>query len=425
MVRSSSKLSLSVNLSKERMDTLTKLLVDDISTIMAGSVREWLHERGLLLAQLLMNAEVLEIAGERNQRDSERYCNRWASQRGSVYVLEQKVPVQKPRVRTTGGTSEVKLVSYSKLKDKDFLNEQTTAKLLSGTSTRRFKTTVENLLRGKGIGRQTISKRGIEEMTRRLEEFQTRSLEGLDILVVFIDGIWLGDTVYVAAVGIDATGKKHVLGYESGSTESTEVCRSLISNLIDRKVLSETGGFLLVIDGGKGLKKAVSEAFGMRVEVQRCAQHKQRNVEKNLPKKIWPEFRQKFASAFNKPTLKEAEEAFQKLRNELSLRHTKAAISLTEGLPQLLTLHRLGIRGALRKTLCTTNCIESIFSAARYYTRNVKRWRKEEQMDRWIATGLLEAEKNLRRVSGYTQLKKLKEALRNPRKTQRSSNISD
>ena len=424
MSASSSKLAISVNLSKERIDTLSKLLVDDISTIVTCGVRDWLNERGLVIAQLLMNAEIIEVVGERNERDPDRDCSRWGSQQGSIYVHEQKVPLQRPRVRTTGG-SEVELVTYSALKDKQFLNEQTTAKLLSGTSTRRFRKTVESVLRGRGIGRQTISTRGIEQMTLKLEEFQTRSLEGLDILVVYVDGIWLGETVYVAAVGIDATGKKHVLGYESGSTESSEVCRTLISNLIDRQIISETGGILFVIDGGKGLKKAITEVFGSRVEVQRCAEHKKRNVEKNLPKKMWPEFSQKFAAAFSKPTSREAEDAFQKLRNELSIRYTKAAGSLTEGLPQLLTLHRLGIRGTLRKTLCTTNCIESVFSAARYYTRNVKRWRKEEQMERWIATGLLEAEKNLRRVPGYTQLKKLKDALRKPQRAQLKTNSSN
>jgi putative transposase len=416
MATSSSKMALSVNLSKERLDSLTKLLVDDFSTIVGSGVRNWLQERGLLLAQLLMNAEVMEVVGERNARNADRDCFRWGSQAGSVIVSEQKIPVQKPRVRTKGA-SEVELATYEALNDKNFLNEQATAKLLSGVSTRRFKKTIEKMLRGKGIGRQAISDRGIAEMRLRLEEFQTRSLEGVDIVVVFIDGIWLGDTVYVAALGIDASGKKHVLGYESGSTESSEVCRVLLSNLIDRQILDESGGFLLVVDGGTGLKKAIGEVFGNRVEVQRCTEHKKRNVEKNLPQALWPEFRQKFSAAFNKPTHKEAEKAFLLLINELSLRYTKASISLTEGLQQLLTLHKLGVKGTLRRTLCTTNAIESIFSAARYYTRNVKRWRKEEQMDRWIATGLLEAEKNLRRVPGYTLLKELKDTIRNPKKS--------
>lgn len=131
-----------------------------------------------------------------------------------------------------------------------------------------------------------------------------------------------------------------------------------------------------------------------------------------LPKKHQEEFKHKFNAAFNQNTLKSAEHAFQELRGWLSTKSISAANSLTEGLFDLLTLHRLGIQGTLRKSLCTTNSIESIFSSARYYTRNVKRWRKEDQMERWLASGLLQAEQKLRKVPGYTQLKKLREALR-------------
>jgi transposase-like protein len=301
---------------------------------------------------------------------------------------------------------------YEELNKKDFLNSQAAAKLLSGLSTRRFQKTVDQLFDSRGISRQTISDRGVQEMTLRLEEFQTRSLDGVDILVLFIDGIHLGDEVYIAAVGIDTTGKKHVLGFEAGSTENHGVCRALLSNMISRGILSAEGGFLCVIDGGTGVRKAVNDLYGKRVYIQRCTVHKKRNVNDKLPKKFHEEFIHKFNSAFNKPTLKEAEQEFQKLRGWLSTKNERAANSLTEGLREILTLHRLGVKGMLRRTLSTTNCIESVFSAARYYTRNVKRWRKAEQMDRWIASGLLEAEQRLRRVPGYTQLGKLKQAIR-------------
>lgn len=414
MGRSSSKTRSSVNLSRERKDLLSNLLVDDIAQILTEGVRSWLEQRSTLLAELLINKEVLTIVGDYYNRDPDRTLERHGSQPGSVYLLEQKVPIAKPRVRTKGGSSEIPLQLYNALRDKDFLNEQAAAKLLSGVSSRRFGETLEKLLEGHGISRQAISQRGIEEMTLRLEEFQTRSLEGVDILVVFIDGITIGDEIYIAAVGIDKSGKKHVLGFEAGSTENHGICKELLSNLINRDILSPEGGFLCVIDGGKALRKAIKELYGNRVKVQRCTVHKKRNVEDKLPKKYHKEFRHKFHSAYNKPTLKEANREFQKLRYWLSLKSERAMNSLTEGLQEILTLHSLEIKGTLRKTLCTTNCIESLFSSARYYMRNVKRWRKTEQMDRWLASGLLEAEKNLRKVPGYTQLKTLAKALRNP-----------
>lgn len=413
MGRSSSKSKSSVNLSKERKDLLSQLMVDDINQIVESGVQEWLRERITLIADLLLNKEVLTLVGGRYQRDADRNLHRWGTEKGSVYLLEQKVPIDKPRVRTKGqGSSEVELRLYKELNDKEFLNEQAAAKLLSGVSSRRFEKTLERLLEGRGISRQTISSRGMEEMTLRLEEFQKRSLEGIDILVVFMDGITLGEEIYIAAVGIDTTGKKHVLGFEAGSTENQGICRTLLSNLINRGIVSAEGGFLCVIDGGTGIRKALRDLYGNRVKVQRCTVHKKRNVNDKLPKKFHNEFIHKFNFAYNKPTLKEAEKEFQKLRGWLSTKSQRATNSLTEGLQEILTLHRLGVKGTLRRSLSTTNCIESVFSAARYYMRNVKRWRKTEQMDRWLASGLLEAEQKLRRVPGYTKLGELKGILR-------------
>jgi len=373
-----------------------------------------MNERLFLLADLLMNSEVLRIVGERHERKPERECSRHGAQLGSVYLLEQKVPIRKPRIRTSGASgSEVELETYKLLNDKEFLCEQAATKLLSGTSTRRFKSTLEKLLRAKGVGRQTVSEKAIAHMSARLEEFHTRSLENVDIIAVFIDGIHIGDNVYVTAVGIDTHGYRHVLEFEQGSTESSSICKSLLRNLLERQILNEEGTYLFVVDGGKGVKKAIKEVFGKRAYVQRCIVHKKRNVRDKLPKKEQQEFEQKFNAAYGQKTQKAAEKAFLSLINELKLQHRQsAANSMTEGLTELLTLHKLGIEGNLRRSLYSTNCIESVFSSARYFSRNVKRWRKEEQMERWLATGLLEAEKKLRRIPGYTNLKKLSQSLK-------------
>ena len=376
-----------------------------------ASVHEYLKELLVFTAELMMNAEVLAIVGERYSRNEGRACKRWGSQAGSGLLLGQRVPLEKPRVRTNGG-SEVKLRTYDELNEPDMLNEAAAVRLVRGVSTRSYSKTVEKLVRGRGIGRQTISERAAEEMAKQLTEFQTRSFEGITFVAVFMDGIWLGERICIAAVGLDQNGKKHVLGFEQGSTENAGTCRKLLSNLIDRGILDADGGYLFVVDGGKGLLKAINEVFGKRVEIQRCTEHKKRNVEDQLPKSLHKWFRRKFAAAFSKKTHKEAENAFVRLRRELEKAgYSRASRSLLEGSTQMLTLHKLGIAGALRRSLCTTNAIESVFSAGRYYLRNVKRWRTEEQMDRWLATGLLEAEKNLRSVPGYTQIKKLKRAL--------------
>lgn len=413
MSRSSRKRACAVNLSKERLDLLSKLIVGDVSKIVEDGVRDYVHNNAFFLAQVLVNKEVISLVGDRNERNPERDCVRWGKQEGSVLIAEQRVPFKKPRVRTANKASEIELVTYNALNDPEFLNEQAATKLLAGVSTRKFRTILEEHLDARGIGRQTVSKRAMEEMELRLEEFQTRSLEGVDILVVFIDGIWLADTIYVAAVGVDTTGKKHVLGFEPGNTESHLLCRGLLSRLIERGILSAEGGFLCVIDGGTGLRKALRDLYGKNIHVQRCSVHKKRNVSDKLPKKFQEEFGHLFNAALNQPSLKAAEKAFQKLRSWLYVKNVAASNSLTEGLTELLTLHRLGIKGTLRRSLSTTNSIESVFSTARFLTRNVKRWRKQEQMERWLASGLLEAESRLRKIPGYTQLKQLKQALRN------------
>ena len=412
MKGSSTKLAQSVNVSKKRLELLSKLLVEDLPSVLQVGVREWLVARSTLLAEVLLAAEVDGIAGQRNERNSERECVRWGTQDGSILVMEQRLPVDKPRVRTKGGGSEIGLETYKALNDKSFLNEQAAAKLLSGVSTRRFEGTLERALDARGVSRETISKRGAAEMAKRLEHFQTRQLEGVELLAVFMDGIHLGDDVYVAAMGIDITGEKYILGFEPGSTEGSTTCQRLIRSLIERGFLTEEHNYLFVVDGGKALKKAIKSIFGKRAYIQRCIVHKKRNVTSKLPKKMHDWFLGKFNAAYGKQSAKEAEAAFDQLRLDLLLaRRQGAAGSLGEGLQDLLTLHRMGIQGMLRRSLYSTNCIESVFSAARYYTRNVKRWYGEQQSNAWLAAGLLEAEGNLRRVPGYTQINKLKQVL--------------
>lgn len=414
MSRSSTKRESTVKLSKARLDKLTELLDIDLGKVLESGLRETMHDYLKLFAQLLLNQETIELVGQRSERNPNRTAQRWGSQPGVAALLEQKVTIDKPRVRTAGKNgSEIQLKTYEALTDSSFLNEQAGVKLLCGLSTRNVPKALESILDGRGISRQSISNRGIEEMTKQLNFFKSRSFGKTDFVAIFIDGVGLADRLFVTAVGVDKTGAKHVLGFEQGSTENSGICRSLLSNLIERGVLNAEGGHLFAIDGGKGLHKAIKDVFGQTVEIQRCTQHKKRNVLDKLPKQMHKTFTQKFAAAYSKKTYKGALAAFEKLRRELEMAGcNSAAVSLVEGNLELLTLHRLKIDGVLRKSLCTTNIIESLFSNARYQTRNVKRWRKEEQMERWLAASLLKAEKALRRVPGYTQMPKLIAELR-------------
>lgn len=410
MKRSSSEDKGTVKLGTSRKEAVTEILGLELSEIIRSGVHQSMLDFCRLFVDLLINTEVQERAGRRYEHNSKRECSRWGSQNGSVYMLGQKAEIEKPRLRNTNKGVELELETHKALNDKRLLNEQTASKMLAGVSTRKYATTVEKLTRSAGISRQSVSRKGIAFMSAQLDEFRKRSLVGLNILVIFIDGIGLADRQHIAAIGVDTDGKKHLLGIKQGATENSGVCIALIADLINRGLKPE-GGYLFVIDGSKALAKSITSTFGKQALIQRCLLHKIRNLKDYLSKTQFETIRQKMHAAFNKPSHREAEKAFDLLRRELLLISPSAANSLTDGLQQLLTLHRIGIKGILRRSLSTTNCIESIFSSARYYSRNIKRWRNEEQMDRWLATGLLEAEKHLKRILGYTQLPKLAKAI--------------
>jgi len=408
--RSSCAKGATVKVSKQRLEHVSELLDIDIREFIRIGVDEYLAQTLRLFAEMLMSTEVTEKAGKRYERGADKTCVRWGSQDSSAFVLGQRVPIDKPRIRTPDGKAELPLDTAELLADPKVLDENAAKRLMIGVSTRRYVDTVDGLIQERGIGRQSISRKGAEYMARKLEEFQARPLNNIDLVCVLIDGIHIDGTVHIVALGIDVQGKKHVLGMTPGETEDHIVCCDLLGNLVERGV-TEIGGLLFIIDGGKGLRKAIRKFYGKRVAVQRCLIHKIRNLESHTPKSIHQELRHKVQAAFSLETLVDAETAFDELRRELSMIRPSAENSLLEGLGELLTLHRLGITGALRKSLCTTNSIESIFSTARYYSRNVKRWRGEKQAQRWLAAGLLEAETKLNPVNGYTRLKELKKNL--------------
>ncbi|MCU0956034.1 MAG: transposase [Hydrogenophaga sp.] len=109
-----------------------------------------------------------------------------------------------------------------------------------------------------------------------------RPLGKLDLPVAMIDGIHLRDRVILLALGVDAQGNKHVLGLREGSTKATRVVSSLLADLAERGLAAERMQ-LWVIEGGKALRKAIVQTFGATALIQRCQEHKHRNVLEHLP----------------------------------------------------------------------------------------------------------------------------------------------
>ncbi|HZQ69267.1 MAG TPA: transposase [Terriglobales bacterium] len=173
-----------------------------------------------------------------------------------------------------------------------------------------------------------------------------------------------------------------------------------------------------MIDGAKALRAAIERVFGNRAEVQRCQFHKRENVKAHLPQNAQRDYHRRISNAYALTGYAEAKAELQKIFRQLERINPSAARSLEEGMEETLTVHRLGVGELLRRSLATTNPIESAFSTVEEVTRRVKRWRTGDQALRWTATGLLEAERKFRRVKGFRELAVLQNKL-NPSLSQK------
>ncbi len=367
---------------------------------------------GLAVVDELIQAEVTQRVGPRGKHDPERTANRHGEEPRQITLGGRRIEITKPRVRTTS-EEEVELQSYRVFARRDLLIEAALTRMLAGLSSRRYEAGLEPIgeLAATGTAKSTISQRFVEGTQRKLDELLSRDLSQLDLVAIFIDGIEMGDYCCVVALGVDAQGKKHPLGLREGSTENKTVCSELLSNLVERG-LNPDRARLFVIDGGKGIRAAILAHFGRLAIIQRCRSHKRRNVTDHLPEGERAFIGKKLERAWGHADARQAEAELRALARSLSSKHPGAAASLLEGLEETLTVTRLGLSSALLKTFKSTNPIESMISVGRTVTRNVKRWRNGNMALRWTAAGMLEAEKQFRRVRGYRELPLLTSALR-------------
>ena len=291
------------------------------------------------------------------------------------------------------------------------LDEVLLKRVLYGISCRNYETAAAAVPGAIGLSSSTVSRAFTQASAKQLQALQDRDLSALDLVAVFLDGKAFADMMMVVAVGITLTGEKHVLGFVETGTENAAVLTQFLQALGDRG-LNSAQGVLVIIDGGKGLRAAVRQAFGSSALVQRCQWHKRENVVKHLPKGEQGPWRTRLQRAYQRPTYAEARAALQRLQRDLETRNQSAAQSLAEGLEETLTLHRLGVFALLGTSFKTTNCLESINALVEERCAKVDRWTNSNQRQRWLATALLDIEPRLRKVKGYRHLPRLREALR-------------
>ena len=397
----------------KQIDQLPRPLVTGVVAKARETLTSWVECRELEVLGEVLRADAERIAGAKGTRRRKRTANHWGTRAAEVPFAGRHITVQRPRVRSTAGP-EVPLPSLEAFRQHDALDERTIEQLVLGVSTRGYAASLEPLpsrVRGRGASKSAASRRVVSGTRARMREDLERALDGLDLVALYLDGLTIAERTVIVALGLTTDGTKVPLGLWQGSTEHTTVCTELLQHLLDRGLLIQ-GKLLCVIDGGKGLRRALLNVLGDAVLVQRCQVHKRRNLHDHLPASRSSYVRRALREAYQRKTFTVAKARLQALAAWLERQGEHgAAASRREGLDETLTVLKLTLPATLRRSLATTNPVENLIGTIRRVSRNVKRWRGD-RVPRWTALGLRTAEQKFRRIKGYRDLPVLVRELR-------------
>ena len=365
-------------------------------------VENVIHEIGHQMLEQILVLSAEQVAGARTPGRASGDIRYHGTQAGCVQLTDRKLKVRRPRLRHKS-EGEVKIPAYEMLRQDRGLGQHMLGALMRGVSTREYHEVLPQMAETVGVSRSAISRKAVEASAEQLQQLQERRWDVAEILVIYIDGQRFGQHHILSAVGVDAEGKKHILGIEPGATENAASVKRLLTHLrehglpMDRK-------YLFVIDGAKALRAAIEEVFGNDQPVQRCRNHKVRNVIDELPKEQHGQALNLMRAAWKVKTAEEGEKRLEQLARFLERDHESAAHSLREGMKEMFTLQRMKIPEPLHKCLATTNIIESPQGGVERRTRNVTRWRDAEMVQRWVASAWVLTEKHFRRIDGHADL---------------------
>ncbi len=395
----------------ENIKTINELLSEDRATQLA-IIQHYLKVTQLFINQLLQD-EVSSLTGEKYSRDKPHngQYSRWGSNPGSVVIGKERVPIKVPRVYDNANGKNVSLESYDHLHRSEPDEKQLLKSILLGLSTSDYGGVVKYFMDGFGLSRSSVSNHFIEASREALKEFAERDLRGRNYLALMIDGKHLAGEQIVIALGISEDGEKIPLGFVQTTTENHLSVKQLLSDIIGRGFTFKDG-LLCVIDGSKGLHKAVVEVFGNEAVIQRCQWHKRENVLSYLNKNDAETYKKKLNEAYATEEYYAAKTKLIAISEELKRININAARSLQEGLEETLTIHRLGLKAELGSSFSTTNIIENLNSQLRKYIGRVKYWKTSDQRQRWVAAALMQVEQRMRRVYQNDKLRILQEALK-------------
>jgi len=403
MAKSSSKES------RKQAQVLRKSSEESLQTEPESFIRtdamDFILSAGINALRELVEDEIQELCGVKYRNVADRALTRWGTTDSPIVLGGKRVLIERGRVRDTHKKSEVRLKTIDACNAQDLLAERQLESMLIGVSSRKFVRSEEARLVGKknyADSKSSVSRNFVLKTRQKLDDWLHARID-TDYPVLMIDGTVFKKTTVIIVLGIDRAGNKRVLGAWDGSTENSRVCTDLLQNLMERGLRPE-GVSMAVLDGGKAIHKAITDVFGANILIQRCQVHKQRNVLEYVPKELRHRVQWEMADAYKAADYATAKKTLESLGRWLAKDHESAARSLGEGLEETLLLHKLGITGALRKTLASTNLIENLNSRIKAQTARVRRWRNSNMVMRWVYTGIAEAEKGFRRVKGYKDM---------------------
>ena len=398
-----------INVRNQRVQEMTEQL--DWGSEGKLSMIQMLIPLGLKAVEEELQAEVQKLVGGGRHDRTGGTNKRWGQNPGSVYIGDQKLKINVPRVRDLSAREEVPLKSYRRLQDPTHLDDLALSRVINGISQGKYERAAEQVPETFGIKKSSVSKKFIRASAKKLEAFQARELTCHDIVAIFIDGKFFAENEIVIALGVTITGEKVILGFVETSTENHKVCKDFLNGLKDRG-LNLNQEILFIVDGGKGIHKGIREVMGNIAVIARCQWHKRENVLGYLAKERRAEWRRRLQSAYEQTSYELAKKALGALKQELKFINLSAATSLDEGMEETLMLQRLGMFEKLGRSFKTTNCIENVNKSLELYTGRVSRWQNSDQRQRWVATALLEIEPRLNCVTGHDHMKELREAMK-------------
>jgi transposase-like protein len=376
-----------------------------LAALVRGDLLALVHQLGLQAFAAMLEAERTKLCGPRYKHDGARTATRAGWTQGELALGGRRIGVRRPRVADRQG-KEVPLETWAELSSSDPLDMRAFEQMAIGVATRKYARSLDAMpeeIETRGVSKSAVSRRFVALTAEKLAEWLARPIADLDIWAVFIDGIHFGEHVVLCALGVDASGGKHVLGLWEGATENEVACKAMMENLVERGLQSNRSR-LFIIDGSKALRAAIRNLFGRRALVQRCQVHKVRNVLGHLPDERHHEVRAAIREAYKCTKVDTAKRLLNNLARTLQRKHPSAAASLREGLDETLTVMGLGLGASLMRTLSTTNPIENLNGLLRATTRRVKRWDDGTMVLRWALVGVLEAARGFRRLRGFRDI---------------------